>query len=255
MSSAIALAAVVAFLPLTSRAEEQSERYIAAGERLYESLEYERALAQFAQARRLPRNLAQDVRIALFEGLILSDMGMHEEAVAAFKSALLLEPEAALPAPASPQVTREFEGIRKEAREELAARDRKQREARTEAAPVRTNTARLTPVSTPTPRPTWLSSSIALGKVQVPVPALVLLGSGAVAGGVGGIFGLQSRAQIQAAHEAPFRNEMVARHGEAVSTARVANILFGVAGLLGTGAAATWLFSSPPMDSHAQENR
>jgi tetratricopeptide (TPR) repeat protein len=250
MSSAIALAIALVLLPVVSRAQEQSERYIAAAERLYESLEYERALAQFAQARRLPRSLAQDVRIALFEGLILSDMGMHEEAVAAFKSALLLEPEATLPAPTTPQVTREFEGLRKEVREELAARARKQQEARTEAAPVH-----LTPVSTPESRPDWLRSSVSLGKVSVPVPTLALLGGGAIAGGLGGIFGLQSRAKIQATHEAPFRDEMVARHGEAVSSARVANLLFGAAGLLGTGAVATWLFSSPPMASHEQESR
>jgi hypothetical protein len=205
------------------------------------------------------------VRIALFEGLILSDMGMHEEAVAAFKSALLLEPEASLPAPASPQLTREFEGIRKEVREELAARQRKQEE-RTAAAPMRTEEepaptmvqeastsvapTMLVPSGSPAQaRPSWLSTRVSLGKVSVPTPALVLLGSGAIAGGVGGIFGLQSRAHVQATREAAFRDEMVARHGEAVSSARVANVLFGVAGLLGTSAAIHWLLSGNGMDS------
>ncbi|WPB80133.1 hypothetical protein KYC5002_13435 [Archangium violaceum] len=248
MSFAIALAVALACLPTASRAQEQSERYIAAGERLYESLEYERALAQFAQARRLPRSLVQDVRIALFEGLILSDMGMHEESVAAFKSALLLEPEASLPAPASPQLTREFEGIRKEVREELGARQRKQQEASTPVGP----TVLLPSGAPPEASPSWLNTRVSLGKVSVPTPTLVLLGSGAIAGGVGGIFGLQSRSQVQAIREAAFRDEMVARHGEAVSTARVANVLFGVAGLLGTSAAIHWLLSGTGMNSQAK---
>ncbi|WP_309891541.1 tetratricopeptide repeat protein [Archangium sp.] len=219
--------------------QDHAARYITAGERLYESLEYERALAQFAQARRLPRTLAEDVRIALFDGLILSDMGMHDEARAAFKTALLLEPEAQLPVSTTPRVELEFEGIRKKVREELAAR----RQVPAQEPP-RTPVVRLEPSELRDEQPSWLKSSIQVGTVSVPTPSLALVVAGALAGGVGGAFGLQSRDHLQAARDTSFRDEMVSRHGEAVGSARNANILLGTAAVLTTGAVVTWLVAS-----------
>jgi len=252
-STAMALGFLVVLAPLwMAHGQEHAARYIAAGERLYESLEYERALAQFAQARRLPRTLAEDVRIALFDGLILSDMGMHDEARAAFKTGLLLEPEAQLPVATTPQVELEFEGIRRKVREELAARKLQQQEALAEAEPVtheevadpeppRTPAILLKPTETRDAQPSWLKSSILVGKVSVPTPSLALTAAGVLAGGLGGFFGLQSRDQLQAARNTPFRDEMVSRHGDAVGSARNANLLFGTAAVLTTGAVVTWL--------------
>jgi tetratricopeptide (TPR) repeat protein len=252
-ATSIALGVMMMLAPLwVAHAQDQAARYIAAGERLYESLEYERSLAQFAQARRLPRTLAEDVRIALFEGLILSDMGMHEEARTAFKTGLLLDPEAHLPVPTTPQVELEFEGLRGKVREELAARQTQQKKESIKAAPVEhaqasnpkgpeTAALVLVPAEKPEARPSWLRSSVHMGRVSVPIPSLALIGAGAAAGGMGGFFGLQSRDQIQAARDATFRDEMVAHHGEAVGSARKANILFGAAAVLGTSAIVTWL--------------
>jgi tetratricopeptide (TPR) repeat protein len=247
-----ALGFLMVLAPLwMAHGQDQAARYIAAGERLYESLEYERALAQFAQARRLPRTLAEDVRIALFDGLILSDMGMHEEARAAFKTGLLLDPGAQLPVPTTPRVELEFEGIRKKVREELAARQIQQKEALAKADPVERDDAPTrkhpeTPavvLEPPEPRdvqPSWLKSSVYVGNVSVPTPSLALAVAGALAGGVGGFFGLQSRGHLQAARDTAFRDEMVSRHGEAVGSARNANLLFGTAAVLTTGAIVTW---------------
>lgn len=251
----LALGLMTMLVPLRmAHGQDAAARYMAAGERLYESLEYERALAQFAQARRLPRTLAEDVRIALFEGLILSDMGMHEEARAAFKAGLLLEPEAHLPVPTTPQVELEFEGIRAKVRKELAARQPPSQPAPADAplaeanktpaaSPLETPELVLDPSQTQEASSSWWGSSVRVATVAVPVPSLVLVGAGAVAGGVGGFFGLQSRDQVQAARDASFRDEMVARHGEAVGSARKANILFGAAAVLGTTAIVTWLIS------------
>jgi tetratricopeptide (TPR) repeat protein len=234
--------------------QDQAARYIAAGERLYESLEYERALAQFAQARRLPRTLAEDVRIALFDGLILSDIGMHEEARAAFKTGLLLDPEARLPVRTTPRVELEFEGIRKKVREELAARQLQQKGVLADAAPVERDAAPahahpetpavlLEPPDIRDVQPSWLKSSVQVGDVSVPTPSLALAVAGALAGGVGCFFGLQSRNHLQAARDTAFRDEMVLRHGEAVGSARNANILFGTAAVLTTSAVVTWFIT------------
>jgi tetratricopeptide (TPR) repeat protein len=266
--TALALGLVMMLAPLrVARAEDHAARYIAAAERLYESLEYERALAQFAQARRLPRTLAEDVRIALFEGMILSDMGMHDEARIAFKSGLLLDPTAKLPVRTSPQVELEFEGIRGRVREELAVQEGKQKnETVVEALPATPEdasatdhpeapTALLTPPEKPDTRPSWLTSSVRMGSVSVPTPTLALVGAGAVAGGVGGFFGVQSRDRLQTARDATFRDEMVARHGEAVASARTANILFGTAAVLTTSALVTWLLSESAEGAHAEADQ
>ena len=111
------LAAVAVLLGLVSllagapaRAQETSaareatdfERYLAAAVRLYENLEYERALEQLERAKRFSRGADDDVLLALYEGVVRADLGEAEAARAAFKTGLLLDPEAKLPVKVSP---------------------------------------------------------------------------------------------------------------------------------------------------------
>ncbi len=96
------------------------ERYLAAAVRLYENLEYERALEQLERAKRFSRGADDDVLLALYEGVVRADLGEAETARAAFKTGLLLDPEAKLPVKVSPKVAREFEAMRAEAKRELA---------------------------------------------------------------------------------------------------------------------------------------
>jgi tetratricopeptide (TPR) repeat protein len=111
--------------PAPVREEDEFTRHLTASVRLYESLEYERALQQLQRAKELSRNAERDVIVSLYEGLILADMGRGEQALAAFKTALLLNPEAKLPVKASPKVESDFEAMRVRVREELE-RARKQ---------------------------------------------------------------------------------------------------------------------------------
>ncbi|QRO01914.1 hypothetical protein JRI60_24300 [Archangium violaceum] len=222
-------------------AQNEAARYITAAERLYEALEYERALEQLAQARRFPRSLAEDVRIGLFEGLILADMGRRVEARMSFKTALLLDPGARLPVRASPKVEKDLEDIRKEVRKELKLPETDPQEQATSSTD-RPETPSVELVPDREQRP-WLPSSVRMGSVSVPTPSLALLGAGVIAGGVGGFFGLRSRGQIQEARDASYQQPLAARRDEALGSARVANVLFGAAGLLATGAVVTWLLS------------
>jgi hypothetical protein len=236
-------------------AEDLASTYLFATERLYESLEYERALVQVAQARRLPRTLAEDVRIALFEGLIRWKMSMREESLVAFKAGLLLNLDAQLPVPASPELRDAFEGLREQVRRESRAQAGGQQAAQSDASArghggeeIPTDRPELqeqvlTPTSTPEPRP-WLATPVQLGPMVVPKPTLALLGAGVVAGGVGSYFGLRSRGQLQGAHAVDFHDEMGARRAEGVRSARAANVLFGTAGVFVTSACLWWLFSS-----------
>jgi tetratricopeptide (TPR) repeat protein len=120
--------------PAPSGPEDEFKRHLTASIRLYESLEYERALQQLQRAKELARNAEQDVIVSLYEGLILADMGQGEQAQAAFKTALLLNPEAKLPVKASPKVASDFEAMRVRVRQELE-RQRQKTEAQTAKPP------------------------------------------------------------------------------------------------------------------------
>jgi hypothetical protein len=123
--------------PLAAPGAERNElrTYVTSIHRLYESLEYERALAQVSSARRFARTVDDDVTLSLYEGIILADLRGLDESTAAFKSALLLRPDAKLPLLVSPKVSQHFERVRRDVRQELATAEAK-REPERPPAPV-----------------------------------------------------------------------------------------------------------------------
>lgn len=114
------------------------ERYLTAASRLYENLEYERALEQLKRAKSISgRTVDDDVAIALYEGIILADLGKKEDSISAFKEGLYLKPDAKLPVRVSPKVVSNFEGVRREVKKELApilARQEAEKKRREEEA-------------------------------------------------------------------------------------------------------------------------
>ncbi len=84
---------------------------------------------------------------------------------------------------------------------------------------------------------------------------LVLLGTGVAAAGVGTYFGVTSRGQVSAAREALHEDTALAHLDEARGSARVANILFGTAGLAATGALLTYLLTPGDTSSGAEVSR
>jgi hypothetical protein len=111
----------VGVLPSPAHAQGKFERHLTAAARLYESLEYERALTQIELARKQPHSSDQEVELALYEGIILAESGKQEASTAAFKSALLVQPEAVLPVKVSPKMKTQFESVREQVKRELAA--------------------------------------------------------------------------------------------------------------------------------------
>ncbi len=244
-----------------ARAAKGSFRtYFIAATRLYEKLEYERALEQLARAKELARGEEEDVRVALYEGIILADLGRRDEAKAAMRTALYLQPDAKLPVKVSPKVERDFEDLRREVWRELTAAQEKpgtgqQPSPVASDAPVNPTgepgftTWKEPPPPDPALQPQPGEGARASG--STPVLPLVLLGTGVVAGGVGGYFGLQSRGHIQAARDATFRDERAARLKDAEGEALLANVLFGAAGAAAVGALVTYLTSGDPDEDPA----
>ncbi|QDE94489.1 MULTISPECIES: hypothetical protein [Myxococcus] len=243
-------------------ADSDFERHVAEAVRLYDDLEYERALEQLDRARGSLRGTRDRMSLALYRGIISADLGRWQAARDEFRSALLQEPGARLPLRVSPKVSREFEAQRALAKAELARRrkDSPTREAeRVEQSEVETESiadassglpAALIPdqqatASSPMEVQGTPATSSAywmrIGGRQVPLASLVLLGAGIAAGGTGTVFGVSSRGQIADAREARFYEHLVAHHSRAQRSARTANVLFGTAGVAAAGALVTWL--------------
>lgn len=124
-----ALLLVLTVLPsLQATAQEQGrvQPYLLSVRRLYENLEYERALEQLSRARRLSSGKEEDVLLSLYEGAILADLGRVKASEAAFKAALVVRPEAKLPVRVSSEVGARFEAVRRQVKQEVEAAARSQ---------------------------------------------------------------------------------------------------------------------------------
>ncbi|WP_257457711.1 hypothetical protein [Archangium lipolyticum] len=254
----------VAATPRAAHAQDAFNRYLTAAVRLYESLEYERAMEQLQRAKGLARNMEQDVAIALHEGIILADLGKREQSQTAFKTGLLLNPEAKLPLTVSPKVERDFEEMRARVYKELGRAPpvaQTPRPAPKTSSPKEPNPPAIASKDRPeqpapapdlsaptpaTPSP-FVTRVTELSRKRVPMTSMVLAGVGVAALGVGTMFGFQSRASVTDARNTPYQDVTRSHWEDARSSANVANVLFGTAGLAAVGAVVTWVLS--PNDS------
>ncbi|NPD30078.1 tetratricopeptide repeat protein, partial [Corallococcus exiguus] len=213
--------------------------------RLYEDLESEQALAAVTRARRLARTEQERSAAAIYEGVILADLGRRDEALASFRAGLLLAPEAKLPAKVSPKVESDFESVRSSVRQERAAVEKPA------DAPVRPpvveGPAALSPpqvAAAPAPGVDLKADARERGMRPVPTVSWVLLGTGVLAGGVGSVFGLQSRGNVSSARDADLSADVSGHLDDARGQAVVANVLFGTALAAAAGAVTTYFLSS-----------
>lgn len=108
---------MLAALPclLLAAAPAAQNPYLAAARALYRGLEFEEALKQVEAGQRWPQNdLADDVQLALLEGLLAFELEQPDRSLLAFKRALALEPTASIDASASPKVRAHFELARRQ---------------------------------------------------------------------------------------------------------------------------------------------
>lgn len=123
-------------VPTAKAAAGQAGKYLEAAIRMYRAFEFERALQQLERARNSPsEGLETDVAIGLYEGIIQLELGREDQATAAFKTALTLDPAAKLPISVSPKVQTIFD----KGKASIAA----------EATPIATTTPTTTPAEPP----------------------------------------------------------------------------------------------------------
>lgn len=247
------------------------QKYLFAASRLYQTLEYERALEQLKRARAVTSGVADDAAIARYEGVVLFDMGKRDDGLAAFRESLYLEPDAVLPLKVSPKISEAFEATRAKVKKELAAAltkrktedeakqeaARRQAEqdaareaaraeaarveaARVEAARVEAARTTLTPEPTPTPEQTLVATA-----KPVPVTPIVLGSTAVVSGGLAAVFAVLTGQQLAAARSATFQSDTIAALQRAQGPALATNIALVVAGTTAIAAVIAWLAGAP----------
>jgi hypothetical protein len=95
-------------MPAFAEVSGDVKRYLVSAAALFEKLEYEKALAQIKRAKTKSQTPEDDTLIALYEGVVLAEMG-DAQASTAFTTALGLDPQAKLPLVVSPKVQRVFD--------------------------------------------------------------------------------------------------------------------------------------------------
>lgn len=174
-SMAVLLGCLVLMPPGAGAQEKPSGKvrnYVLSARRLYEDLEYERALEQLSRAKRFSRTEADDVLLSLYEGLILADLGKQDGANAAFKAALFLQPDAKLPLKVAPKVQQQFEAARTQVQRELAKQEPRQPVA--QAKPPETKPAETKPAEAKPPQDVPVRAPVAeLKPTPPPVAAPV----------------------------------------------------------------------------------
>lgn len=248
----------VGLVPGVVWAQDNFHRYFSEAVKLYNRGENEQALEQFQQAKARTYVVQQDVVVALYEGLILLELGPKEKALAELETGLLLDPNAELPVMVSPKVKEEFEALREKVRKKLARRQ----SPKAGEGPTR---AKLDPPEATDPKLFEPQAGLATrSHTLVPAIPLALAGVGVVAAGVGAIFGQGSRSKAKEAGRA-YENgglppqadtaRLAQLLGDAHDEARTANLMFGTAALAVGGAVATWLLMGDASDSASQEER
>lgn len=235
----------VGALPSPAHAQGKFQRHLTAAARLYESLEYERALTQIELARKQPHSSEQEVELSLYEGIILAESGKQEASGAAFKSALLVQPDAVLPVKVSPKVQASFESVRQQVQRELAAI----------APKPPPETPKVEPAPPPQPPPTPVAAPPTAVATQSPVLKGLRRAAPvtAIAGGTlfvaGGVFYALSRSELSRLRstEPVFDSreavDQSVSKGKTLQTVGVSLVGVGTAGLI--AAAGGFLLGKP----------
>jgi len=214
---------------------------LAGAVRLYEDLEYEQALKQLGRAKAVARGPEQEATVALYEGIMLGELGQRDQALAAFRTGLYLQPEAKLPAKVSPKLERDFEEVRQGVLRDLGIAQAPPPPQPPPPVSDRPAQPDLTPRVEAAPPPAYVPSAAQPQESRSLVLPLALLSTSVVAGAVGGGIGVTSQGSLTSARRADFQTERITHLKEAQGQALAANIMFGVAGAAAVGALVTLL--------------
>ncbi|WP_140874369.1 tetratricopeptide repeat protein [Myxococcus xanthus] len=240
----------------TSTSSATFRAYIRAAAQLYEELEYEAALNVLTVARTQAASEGELAEAAIYEAIVLADLGRRHEAIKAFAEALRLNPDAKLPVRVSPKVVKDFETIQGQA---LAEQAPAQASASPQPSPVITDTPTLPPTDSPTPSLTTATAlsapeSPTIPLVEKPTPQqkrsglkqvpLALVGAGILTGSVGAYLTSRSQNNFDKAHDATGQSQRMTLQETARAQNKGAIVMYTAALAALTGAAITHILDT-----------
>lgn len=249
----LALLAVVLIVPTAVRAQGSKDSSdvkgtIALVRRLYEDLEYERALKEIERARRMSPNVETNVTLNLYEGIILAELIRMDDANDAFRAALLLDPDAKLPVRVSPKLQQNFEFVRIEVQQELALlHDRREAQRRFEESSAQQEPKPEVATTAESPVTPIKTEAVAEGnpRSRALIPAIV----GGVFVAAGGVsYGLARREQSKLRGDDPDLATRADAHASASRGRTLQTVGLGLlgGGVVGLGVASgLYLLGSP----------
>lgn len=200
--------------------------YLVQAKVFYQGLEYEKCTERLNQAVRFEQTPAEEVEIALYQGLCAFNLGNEASAKERFRAALEKDPRVQLPPFTSPKIVSLFETLRPRPAD-LPSQERGtvQGSSEPDTPPMATTRDRA-------------------GQGSSRVIPWVLGGVALAAVAVGGGFGLSARDNERRANFARFQSDAIAFGARARDAATVANASFGVAAVAAAGAMATYFLFS-----------
>lgn len=120
MKRLVLLIALASSLPVLADISNDVKKYLGSAAALFEKLEYEKALAQLKRAKAKSQGPEDDLKIALYEGIVLAEMG-DANAGSTFTTALGMDPSATLPLVVGPKVQKVFDKAKAQVQKVLDA--------------------------------------------------------------------------------------------------------------------------------------
>jgi tetratricopeptide (TPR) repeat protein len=112
--------ALLASPPAWAAQQSPVRRYLRSAATFYDKLDFDRALEQARKAEAHSSGPEDDIEIALVEGILLANMEKEDDADAAFRRGLSLQPDAKLPYKSvSPKISELFEKVRVEVKKAI----------------------------------------------------------------------------------------------------------------------------------------
>jgi hypothetical protein len=208
---------------------EGTNPYLNQAKVFQQQLDWEKCLRRLEQASRWNANTsAQLAEIELYAGLCEAGLGHETEAYEHFELGFQLDPALELPPQLGPKISALFQKAKAKAAKSRPAAVEPELKKQPELAPAATPS--LEPVAAPPPTPPpAVAAEAGSGAAHIAVP-LAFGGISLISGGIGLVFGLQSKSTLDQARLAHFDSEDAALRRVAADRALVADVLFAVAG-------------------------
>jgi hypothetical protein len=224
-------------LLLLALAAVKPNPYLAQAKGFFHGGEYKQCLKRIEQAQRWESSVEEQVEVAIYSGLCNLQVRNAKEAESDFALALKLDPNVHLPPLSSPKAFALLESLRPQAAQPATQEPPKEQPPQEQPPKEQDEIAPVTPsprdarrrVAEPESAKPPVEATEPVVSRHVPVLPFVVAGISLVGFGIGAGFGASAHSLDAQAQAAVFQSDAVAMHGQAQTSATVANVCFALA--------------------------